>query len=160
MLFERNVMYSVCIYNLSVLAVSRMGFHKKNIWIGFELYPIFFWIFGIFLTLQSPLATLNNCHSGHYLIFHIVVGLSHGAARRLFVHCRDEQFNCSRLPEKHLRSGRPAAGGPALCDTCLFCTVCDLFWSMVWVYTVWAFFQVTSTTATRCRHSRGYMGLK
>ena len=32
MWFERNVMYSV--YDLSVLAVSRMGFQKKNIWIG------------------------------------------------------------------------------------------------------------------------------
>ena len=28
---ERNVMYSVCIYDLSVLAVSRMGFKKKKI---------------------------------------------------------------------------------------------------------------------------------
>ena len=34
MWFERNVMYSVCIYDLSVMAVSRMGFQKKNIWIG------------------------------------------------------------------------------------------------------------------------------
>ena len=40
--------------------MSRMGFQKKNYldrgvggWV--ELYPIFFWIFGIFLTLQSPL---------------------------------------------------------------------------------------------------------
>ena len=33
MSFERNVMYSVCIYDLSVLAVSRMGLKKKN-WIG------------------------------------------------------------------------------------------------------------------------------
>ena len=53
MWFERNVMYSVCIYDLSVLAVSRMGF-QKNIyldrWVGgwVELYPNFFWIFGIF----------------------------------------------------------------------------------------------------------------
>ena len=32
MWFERNVMYSVCIiYDLSVLAVSRMGFKKKKI---------------------------------------------------------------------------------------------------------------------------------
>ena len=29
MWFERNVMYSVCIYDLSVMAVSRMGL-KKN----------------------------------------------------------------------------------------------------------------------------------
>ena len=34
MWFERNVMYSVCIYDLSVLAVSRMGFKKKKNWIG------------------------------------------------------------------------------------------------------------------------------
>ena len=34
MWFERNVMYSVCIYNLSVLAVSRMGLKKnKKKWI-------------------------------------------------------------------------------------------------------------------------------
>ena len=42
MWFERSVMYSVCIYDLSVLAVSRMGFQQKNIWIEFELYPNFF----------------------------------------------------------------------------------------------------------------------
>ena len=64
MWFERNVMYSVCIYDLSVLAVSRMGFQKKKYldrgvggWV--ELHPIFFWIFGIFLTLQSPLVDAN-----------------------------------------------------------------------------------------------------
>ena len=34
MWFERNVMYSVCIYDLSVLAVSWMGFQKKKNWIG------------------------------------------------------------------------------------------------------------------------------
>ena len=38
MWFERNVMYSVCIYDLSVLAVSRMGFQKKKYldrgWVG------------------------------------------------------------------------------------------------------------------------------
>ena len=30
MWFERNVMYSVCIDDLNVLAMSRMGFQKKN----------------------------------------------------------------------------------------------------------------------------------
>ena len=46
------------VYDLSVLAISRMGFKKKIYldrgvggWV--ELYPIFFWIFGICLTLQS-----------------------------------------------------------------------------------------------------------
>ena len=35
MWFERNVMYSVCICDLSVLAVSRMGFPTTTkIWIG------------------------------------------------------------------------------------------------------------------------------
>ena len=50
-------MYSVFIYDLSVLSVSRMGFQKKKLWVGgwVELYPNFFWIIGIFLTLQSPL---------------------------------------------------------------------------------------------------------
>ena len=44
-------------YDLSTLSMSVMGFHKKN-WMegGWgELYPIFFGIFGICLTLQSPL---------------------------------------------------------------------------------------------------------
>ena len=56
MWFGCNVMYSVCIYDLSVLAVSRMGFQKYIVlnrgvggWV--ELYPI---CFGFFLTLQSP----------------------------------------------------------------------------------------------------------
>ena len=60
MWFERNVMYSVCI-RLECSGRVTDGFpKKKKIWIGegvggwFELYPIFFWIFGIFLTLQSP----------------------------------------------------------------------------------------------------------
>ena len=53
MWFERNVMYSVCIYDLSVLAVSRMGFHKKkNLdrgWVGgLSSIQILFWIFGFF----------------------------------------------------------------------------------------------------------------
>ena len=43
MWYERNVMYSICIYvikscknhcDLSVLAVSLMSFKKKKIWIG------------------------------------------------------------------------------------------------------------------------------
>ena len=45
--------------------MSRMGFQKKKYldrgvggWV--ELYPIFFWIFGIFLTLQSPLAAFSE----------------------------------------------------------------------------------------------------
>ena len=62
-------MYSVCIftrrptllkvvgyYDLSVLSMSVMGFQNK-VWMGGqvgELYPSFFWIFGILLTLQSP----------------------------------------------------------------------------------------------------------
>ena len=39
-------------YDLSVLSMSVMGFHKKKVWMGVggwgELYPSFFWIFGIF----------------------------------------------------------------------------------------------------------------
>ena len=48
-------------YDLSVLSMSVMGFQKKSLdgevdgW-G-ELYPRFFLIFGIFFTLQSPLAS-------------------------------------------------------------------------------------------------------
>ena len=44
-------------YDFSVLSVSVMGFQKK-VCMGVsgwgELYPILFWIFVIFLTLQSP----------------------------------------------------------------------------------------------------------
>ena len=60
MWFERNVMYSVCIYDLSVLAVSRMGFQKKkNLdrgvggWV--ELYPIFFLDYWNFFNFAKPL---------------------------------------------------------------------------------------------------------
>ena len=60
MWFERNVMYSVCI-RLECPGRVTDGFQKKKKldrgvggWV--ELYPIFFLIFGIFLTLQSPLA--------------------------------------------------------------------------------------------------------
>ena len=57
MWFERNVMYSVCI-RFECSGRVTDGFPTNiYIWIGFELYPIFFWIFGIFLTLQSPLQT-------------------------------------------------------------------------------------------------------
>ena len=36
MWFERNVMYYVCKHDLSVLAVSQMGFKKKKLdgWVG------------------------------------------------------------------------------------------------------------------------------
>ena len=46
----------VSYYDLSVLSMSVMGFQKK-VWMGGgwgEVYPSFFWIFGICLTLQSP----------------------------------------------------------------------------------------------------------
>ena len=62
MWFERNVMYSVCIYDLSVSAVSRMDFQKKQIWIGAgwvsglsSTIQFCLGILGIVLTLQSPL---------------------------------------------------------------------------------------------------------
>ena len=41
-------------YDLSVLSMSVMGFQKK-VCMGCELYSSLFWIFAIFLTLQSPL---------------------------------------------------------------------------------------------------------
>ena len=43
-------------YDFSVLSMSVMGFQKKLFGVGGwgELHPSFFWIFGIFLTLQSP----------------------------------------------------------------------------------------------------------
>ena len=64
-----GVVYHICIlsvytllkvvsyYDLSVLSMSVMGFQKKFAWwVGWwgELYPSLFWIFGIFLTVQSP----------------------------------------------------------------------------------------------------------
>ena len=52
-------------YDLSVLSMSLMGFQPKKVWIWGELYPSLFWIFGIFLTLQSPLLLcllLSCCH--------------------------------------------------------------------------------------------------
>ena len=42
-------------YDLTVLSMSVMSFPKK-VWMGCKLYPSFF---GIFLTLQSPLAPLK-----------------------------------------------------------------------------------------------------
>ena len=47
-------------YDLSVLSMSVMGFQKKSLeggWVGWALSK-FFWIFGICLTLQSPLVSL------------------------------------------------------------------------------------------------------
>ena len=59
MWFERNVMYSVCIlYDLSVLAVSRMSFQKKKlnrgvgVWV--ELYPIFLGFLEFFKLCKAP----------------------------------------------------------------------------------------------------------
>ena len=49
MWFERNVMYSVCI-RFECSGRVTDGFPKKN----------FFWIIGIFLTLQSPLKRSDN----------------------------------------------------------------------------------------------------
>ena len=49
----------VSYYDLSVLSMSVMGFQKKKLDGGVggwgELHPSLFWIFGIYLTLQSPL---------------------------------------------------------------------------------------------------------
>ena len=59
MWFECNVMYSVCIrFECSGRATDGFPKKKKKLdrgvggWV--ELYSIFFGIFGIFLTLQSP----------------------------------------------------------------------------------------------------------
>ena len=46
----------VSYYEFSVLSMSVMGFQKK-VWVGgVSSIQVFFWIFGIRLTLQSPLA--------------------------------------------------------------------------------------------------------
>ena len=62
MCYERKMMYSVYVIkshcDLSVLAVSLMGFKKKwtGEWVdGLSSIQFFFGIFGISLTLQSPL---------------------------------------------------------------------------------------------------------
>ena len=66
-------MCSVCIflkvvsyYDLSFLSMSVMGFQKKRLdgdgWVGEwwgDLYAVLFWIFGIILTLPSPLSMLD-----------------------------------------------------------------------------------------------------
>ena len=53
-------------YYLSVFHVND-GFAKKKVWMGVggwsEIYPSVFWIFGIFLTLQSPLYGTLGTHS-------------------------------------------------------------------------------------------------
>ena len=54
----------VSYYDLSVLSISVMCFQKK-VWVGEwgELYSFFFGIFGIVLTVQSPLHTISKPHS-------------------------------------------------------------------------------------------------
>ena len=51
-----TLLKAVSYSELSVLSMSVMGFQKN--WMGVggcgELYPSLFWIFGFFLTLQSP----------------------------------------------------------------------------------------------------------
>ena len=51
-------------FHLSVQSMSVMGFQKKldGGWVGGwgELYPVLFWIFGICLTLQSPLPSFSS----------------------------------------------------------------------------------------------------
>ena len=57
-LYVYTLLKVVGYYDLSVLSMSMMVSQKKNWmggWVGgVELYPIFFGIFGIVLTLQSP----------------------------------------------------------------------------------------------------------
>ena len=54
-LFVYTLLKVVSYYDLSVLSMSLMGF-QTNLDGGLgELYPVFFWILGFFLTLQSPL---------------------------------------------------------------------------------------------------------
>ena len=56
MWFERNVMYSVCIYDLSVLAVSRMGFPKKKYLDRDRALSTFFLDFWNFFNFAKPLS--------------------------------------------------------------------------------------------------------
>ena len=55
-LYNYTLLKVVRYYDLSVLSMSVMGF-QKNFWMvgGWGgLHPVLFWIFGIYLTLQSP----------------------------------------------------------------------------------------------------------
>ena len=60
-ILSRSILLKVVgYYDLSVLSMSVIGFPKKSsdgVGGWGELYPIFFGIFGIFLTLQSPSVT-------------------------------------------------------------------------------------------------------
>ena len=54
-LYNYTLITVVSYYDLSVLSMSVMGLKKKFVWGWVDgVYPILFWIFGIFLTLQSP----------------------------------------------------------------------------------------------------------
>ena len=65
-------------YDFNVLSMSVMGFQKKKSldggvgWWG-ELYPSLFWIFGIFLTLQSPLSSPDDPRGGTKSIIIIII---------------------------------------------------------------------------------------
>ena len=53
-LFVYTLLKVVSYYDLSVLSMSVMALQQKNVDGGVgELYPSLFWIFGMFLTLQS-----------------------------------------------------------------------------------------------------------
>ena len=54
--------------------MSVMGLKRMDVWMGAggwgELYPHLFWIFGIFLTLQSPLDKQTNEQSNMFIYNH------------------------------------------------------------------------------------------
>ena len=54
-LFKYTLLKVVCYIDMNVLSsiIVSDGF-PKQIWMGIELYPDLFWIFGIILILQSP----------------------------------------------------------------------------------------------------------
>ena len=53
-LFVYVLLKVVSYYDLCVLSMSGMGFKQKSLGGWGVLYPVLFWIFGIFLTLQGP----------------------------------------------------------------------------------------------------------
>ena len=60
-LFVYTLLKIVSYYDLSVLSMSAMGLKKVCIGGGWgELYPVLFWIFWIFLTLQCPLPSSRS----------------------------------------------------------------------------------------------------
>ena len=89
MWFECNVMYSVCIYDLSVLAVSRMGFQKKKYldrgWVGGLSYIQIFLDFWNFFNFAKPLR--ETCYSSISITVPLVLRNNHSLRSSVIYTC-------------------------------------------------------------------------